>query len=249
MLIHDLFDILALNLVVYLYMHRISKASATQRAGRTGRVRPGSVYHVYGRGLYELMADYEVSEVHRQPMTEVALHLKAMLSRIRAAERSSTSTAQTAQATGALLQDNNSDSDEEEGGVDGDVDVASVRTQRAQVDVPELPGVTAVLRALIEPPSLTSIEDALGTLHECGMLTAPDDASSLTEIGALAAELPVDFLLGRFLAYAVLLGVAREAVVVAAALGSAKSPFRTPNQLVQTDADEFNRLVRYLSVP
>jgi HrpA-like RNA helicase len=111
----------------------------------------------------------------------------------------------------------------------------------AAAQVPTLPGVTAVLRALIEPPSLASIQEALRTLHECGMLTTPFDDSVLTEIGALSAELPVDFMLGRFIGYAVLLGVAREAVIVAAALGSAKSLFRAPNQLLQTDVDEFNR--------
>jgi hypothetical protein len=111
----------------------------------------------------------------------------------------------------------------------------------AAAPVPTLPGVTAVLRALIEPPSLASIQEALRTLHECGMLTTPYDDSVLTEIGALSAELPVDFMLGRFIGYAVLLGVAREAVIVAAALGSAKSLFRAPNQLLQTDVDEFNR--------
>jgi hypothetical protein len=111
----------------------------------------------------------------------------------------------------------------------------------AAAPVPTLPGVTAVLRTLIEPPSLASIHEALRTLHECGMLTTPYDDSVLTEIGALSAELPVDFMLGRFIGYAVLLGVAREAVIVAAALGSAKSLFRAPNQLLQTDVDEFNR--------
>jgi HrpA-like RNA helicase len=111
----------------------------------------------------------------------------------------------------------------------------------AAAQVPTLPGVTAVLRALIEPPSQASIQEALRTLHECGMLTTPFDDSVLTEIGALSAELPVDFMLGRFIGYAVLLGVAREAVIVAAALGSAKSLFRAPNQLLQTDVDEFNR--------
>ena len=100
---------------------------------------------------------------------------------------------------------------------------------------------TSVLRALIEPPSLQSIQDALRTLFEFGMLTSPEDEASLTEIGHLAAELPVDFMLGRFIGYAVLLGVAREAVVISAALGNPKSPFRTPNQMLQPSPDEFNR--------
>jgi HrpA-like RNA helicase len=225
------------------------------------------------------MQDYEVSEVHRQPMTEVALRLKAMLSSVR-------STGGAAAAATASAQEDSDDEDEDtgaatpsgaetipvslEGPADGtgrdgsavpssdnapnaadDSGVASTPapvapSSTSAASIPNLPGVTAVLRALIEPPSLHSIQDALRTLHECGMLTSPRDESQLTEIGSLAAELPVDFMLGRFIGYAVLLGVAREAVVIAAALGNPKSPFRTPNQLLQTDPDEFNRCVTFL---
>ncbi len=59
----------------------ISKASATQRAGRTGRVRPGTVYRLYARELYEYgMVDHEEGEVHRQPLDGVILNLKNILS-------------------------------------------------------------------------------------------------------------------------------------------------------------------------
>jgi hypothetical protein len=34
----------------------ISKASATQRAGRTGRMRPGTVYRLYSAALYNKLA-------------------------------------------------------------------------------------------------------------------------------------------------------------------------------------------------
>eukprot|EP01036_Dinobryon_divergens_P034678 gene34678-44844_t len=57
----------------------ISKASATQRAGRTGRVRPGSVYRLYSRNLSEKFDDHEVAEVHRQPLQDIILRLRAML--------------------------------------------------------------------------------------------------------------------------------------------------------------------------
>ncbi len=58
----------------------ISKASATQRAGRTGRVRPGTVYRLYARELYDQqMIDHEEGEVHRQPLDGVILNLKSML--------------------------------------------------------------------------------------------------------------------------------------------------------------------------
>jgi HrpA-like RNA helicase len=199
------------------------------------------------------MADYEVSEVHRQPMTEVALRLKAMLSSVRrtgATIRNAAAGGEGTAALGELTEEgagNAPDSDMDELPVEPvepspNAEVSAAGTvATAAHSVPDLPGVTAVLRALIEPPTLASIEDALHTLHECGMLSSPYDDSYLTEIGSLAAELPVDFMLGRFIGYAVLLGVAREAVIVAAALGNPKSLFRTPNQLLQTDVDEFNR--------
>ncbi len=58
----------------------ISKASATQRAGRTGRVRPGTVYRLYARELYEQhMIDHDGGEIHRQPLDGVILGLKSML--------------------------------------------------------------------------------------------------------------------------------------------------------------------------
>lgn len=228
----------------------VSKASATQRAGRTGRVRPGSVYHLYCRGLYECMHDYEVSEVHRQPMTEVALRLKSMLTSINASNtaRASVNKPIISAVPGDLPQqdcdgdDDDADSDVEDSAVGiSSADSAGAADPIGGGGGPLLPGVTAVLRALIEPPSLQSIEDALYTLYECGMLTSPFDEAHLTEIGSLAADLPVDFMLGRFIGYAVLLGVPREAVIIAAALGNPRSPFRTPNLLVQSEPDEFNR--------
>lgn len=57
----------------------ISKASGTQRAGRTGRVRPGTVYRLYSRALFEGFDEHEQSEVHRQPLQDVILDLRTML--------------------------------------------------------------------------------------------------------------------------------------------------------------------------
>ncbi len=56
----------------------ISKASATQRAGRTGRVRPGVVYRLYSKQLYEKFQDHDCSEVQRTPMQDVILNLRVM---------------------------------------------------------------------------------------------------------------------------------------------------------------------------
>lgn len=216
------------------------------------------MYRLYSAQLYSRLDDFEVSEVRRQPMTEVALRLKAMLS-------SSTGGSASSGSVG-----------DSTAGVDSDV--SNTTTTAA------LPTVTSVLLSLIEPPSLHSIQQALYTLHSYGMLTSAAEDSTLTEIGSLAAALPVDFMLGRFLACAgtvwmcffvvcledvcvcvecygrwsctftypcvspfshtlssVLLGVCREAVVVTAALGLTRGLFRTPSTLTQSDTDEFNR--------
>ena len=43
----------------------ISQASANQRAGRTGRMRPGTVYRLYSSSLYNKLQQHELSEVQR----------------------------------------------------------------------------------------------------------------------------------------------------------------------------------------
>jgi len=60
----------------------ISKASATQRAGRTGRVRPGKIYRLYSRGLLGRFHDHELAEVHRQPLQNTILGLRSMMVRL-----------------------------------------------------------------------------------------------------------------------------------------------------------------------
>ena len=57
----------------------VSQASATQRSGRTGRVRPGRCWRLYSRQRYELFRPYEQSEIHRQPLDAVVLNLRSML--------------------------------------------------------------------------------------------------------------------------------------------------------------------------
>ena len=59
----------------------ISRASATQRAGRTSRVRPGGrVYRLYTRDIFNLdMDEFEPGEMLRVPLDSVILMLKQIL--------------------------------------------------------------------------------------------------------------------------------------------------------------------------
>ena len=43
----------------------ISRSTATQRAGRTGRVRPGVVYRLYSERLFKQFDDHDPSEIFR----------------------------------------------------------------------------------------------------------------------------------------------------------------------------------------
>lgn len=58
----------------------ISRASAVQRAGRTGRTRPGTVYRLYSRALFESkMEAFDSGEMARQPLDGVIVQLRSML--------------------------------------------------------------------------------------------------------------------------------------------------------------------------
>eukprot|EP00516_Mucochytrium_quahogii_P000353 CAMPEP_0203746210 /NCGR_PEP_ID=MMETSP0098-20131031/1717_1 /ASSEMBLY_ACC=CAM_ASM_000208 /TAXON_ID=96639 /ORGANISM=" , Strain NY0313808BC1" /LENGTH=1770 /DNA_ID=CAMNT_0050634215 /DNA_START=136 /DNA_END=5448 /DNA_ORIENTATION=+ len=57
----------------------ISKASATQRAGRTGRTRPGVVYRLYTNKSWEMMNDFDLPEIHSSPLENVVLDMKSFL--------------------------------------------------------------------------------------------------------------------------------------------------------------------------
>lgn len=58
----------------------ISKANAIQRAGRTGRVAPGTVYRLYPREVYECgFAPFEMGEMLRIPLDSVVLMLKEII--------------------------------------------------------------------------------------------------------------------------------------------------------------------------
>ncbi|MGH9838057.1 MAG: ATP-dependent RNA helicase [Blastocatellia bacterium] len=56
---------------------RISKASATQRAGRAGRTRPGKCLRLYTAQDFQARLDHETAEIHRLDLAEPALELHA----------------------------------------------------------------------------------------------------------------------------------------------------------------------------
>ncbi|EEF81978.1 ATP-dependent RNA helicase [Borreliella valaisiana] len=53
----------------------ISKSSATQRAGRAGRVSKGTCYRLYKREDYQIREDYQKEEIYRTDLSEVILRM------------------------------------------------------------------------------------------------------------------------------------------------------------------------------
>ncbi|KAL9118664.1 MAG: hypothetical protein Q9187_004791 [Circinaria calcarea] len=56
----------------------VSKASATQRAGRAGRTKPGKCYRLYTENAYASMPEATVPEVQRSNLAPAILQLKAL---------------------------------------------------------------------------------------------------------------------------------------------------------------------------
>ncbi|KAJ5772868.1 hypothetical protein N7457_007764 [Penicillium paradoxum] len=56
----------------------ISKASATQRAGRAGRTKPGKCFRLYTQQAFEQMADATIPEIQRSNLAPVIMQLKAL---------------------------------------------------------------------------------------------------------------------------------------------------------------------------
>lgn len=55
-----------------------SKAAATQRAGRAGRVKPGKCYRLYPEAAYQSMAESSVPEIQRSNLAQMILQLKCL---------------------------------------------------------------------------------------------------------------------------------------------------------------------------
>lgn len=63
-----------------LELNWISRASAKQRAGRTGRVREGNVYRLYPREAFQIhFRDFEEGEILRSPLDHIILNLRTIV--------------------------------------------------------------------------------------------------------------------------------------------------------------------------
>ncbi|KAL2653940.1 hypothetical protein R1flu_022068 [Riccia fluitans] len=68
----------ALNNTPCLLPQWISQASARQRRGRAGRVKPGVAYHLYPRAVYDALDPYQLPELLRTPLHAICLTIKSL---------------------------------------------------------------------------------------------------------------------------------------------------------------------------
>ena len=68
----------AVNKLSVLQAGWTSQASARQRAGRAGRVRPGACFHLMSRDLHGRMSSHQRPELLRMPLEELVLQVKAL---------------------------------------------------------------------------------------------------------------------------------------------------------------------------
>ena len=56
----------------------VSKASATQRAGRAGRTKPGKCFRLYTQSAYQNLLEASIPEIQRSNLAPIILQLKAL---------------------------------------------------------------------------------------------------------------------------------------------------------------------------
>ena len=195
----------------------VSRASATQRAGRTGRVRPGRCWRLYGRERFEVgLRDHELSEIHRQPLDAVVLNLRAMIDA----------------PTGLLLA--STLEPPEAAHVN-----RSLGSLRDSGFLTQPRGDAKALQAARAYDWEESNGDPYAARRAAEALEG-----ALTPQGRFVASLGVDLRLGRLVAVGASMGCGPAATAVAAVLSLPRSPLRGANPLVHQDPDEYNALVR-----
>eukprot|EP00899_Mesostigma_viride_P020713 jgi/Mesvir1/28643/Mv15067-RA.1 len=178
-----------------------SKASCKQRAGRAGRVGPGTCIRLFPRHLHAIMDEHTTAELLRSPLEELVLDVKALgeaSKRRRAALSSLSSTPSAAHA-----------------GLDLCAGAASIG------------GAQAFLSRLIQPPPPASVTKAISSLQDIG---AMDFQESLTPLGRVLAQLPLHPRLGKAVVFGGMLGCLDKMLAVVAAIDN-KDPFAAPPAL------------------
>ena len=186
----------------------VSRASARQRAGRAGRVRPGKCYALFtSLRASQQMRSHQVPELHRVPLTELVLQIKKLgvggsSQRMEGGDFPETS-AGSGDAAAFLA-----------GALEPPAPAAVAAAIATLREIGALERGTRGVRRKAENPDVSSFETA----------ESLDGGGSLTPLGHHLASLPVDCRVAKMLVYGALLSCVSPTLTIAACL-SYKSPF------------------------
>ena len=66
---------------IHTHAHTIMQASAKQRAGRAGRVKPGTILYMFTKSFHEkCMPAFDEAEMMRVPLEKTVLNVKLLMS-------------------------------------------------------------------------------------------------------------------------------------------------------------------------
>ncbi|XP_013394042.1 uncharacterized protein LOC106161588 [Lingula anatina] len=99
---------------------------------------------------------------------------------------------------------------------------------------------TELLLQTIEPPDIDNIYAAIEMLANLGAIEDNDEDASITTLGLLDMQLPVDLHLTCVIMYGVLFDCPCDGIIMAAAL-QAKDPFTMPTKKIQKEDAQFIR--------
>eukprot|EP00930_Biecheleria_cincta_P045190 TRINITY_DN31156_c0_g1_i1.p1 TRINITY_DN31156_c0_g1~~TRINITY_DN31156_c0_g1_i1.p1 ORF type:complete len:1684 (+),score=300.69 TRINITY_DN31156_c0_g1_i1:465-5054(+) len=100
-----------------------------------------------------------------------------------------------------------------------------------------------LLTQMVEAPNLATIKTAREKNALFGTISAPTEAASITTLGRLCLQLPIDLKLARLVWLGAHWGVAADAVVLASVLSS-QDPFSMPSPLFMHDERDFVERLR-----
>ena len=220
---------------------RVARAATTQRAGRAGRVKPGTCWHTYPEDDLRALPAHAAPEMLRTPLQDLVLQiLKLRLGGPRAFLAAAPQPP-SKPAVDAALNDLRAIGcvAREDEDVEVEVDAAS-----SSDDDDENPhgndgelfsfGGAALLGESDEDEESEEEEDAV----------ISDDGWLLTPLGEHVASLPVDCRVGKLLIYGCVFGCADACLTVAAGMSLARGIWRAPPQLRREAALAKQRLAR-----
>lgn len=207
----------------------ISKAAARQRAGRAGRVRPGTVWRLYSRQRFdEQLADFTAPEMLRTPLEELALRILRLGHQpasfleyaLQPPPREAVKNAiDTLSALGAVVLDEDDEGDPNEQQLSGSTAARDADDDKDEGDASS---------SSEEEEDCGGEDDELFSLATYRAAFAPPIPWKLTPLGYHMSNLPVECRLAKLLILGCLFGCADTTLTIAAALSASKDVFYAP---------------------